>query len=156
MNTKNHPGVYIPPPLIYVALFSGSVLLQKLWPLGNRWLHTIQANIIGWLLIAFCLLFVVAALRRFIITKNTLVTIKPATSLQTEGIYAYSRNPMYLSLLLLYTGLAFFFGNWWTFFLIPLLITIIQQYVIRKEEQYLLIAFGEQYYVYKKKVRRWI
>lgn len=156
MNTKNHPGVYIPPPLIYVALFSGSVLMQKLWPFDNRWLHTTQANIIGWLLIAFCLLFVVAALRRFIITKNTLVTIKPATSLQTEGIYAYSRNPMYLSLLLLYTGLAFFFGNWWTFFLIPLLITIIQRYVIRKEEQYLFIAFGEQYYVYKKKVRRWI
>jgi protein-S-isoprenylcysteine O-methyltransferase Ste14 len=156
MSTKNHPGVYVPPPLIYVTLFFLSVLLQKLWPLKRGWLNTTQAQGIGWLLIALCFLLVFIAIRQFVISKNTVVTIKPATSLQTTGIYTFTRNPMYLGLLLLYSGIAFFYGNWWTFFLLSLLIMIIQLYVIRREEKYLHNAFGTQYNAYKKKVRRWI
>lgn len=156
MNKKNHPGVYVPPPLIYVAFFFISFVLQKMYPLDRSWLNTKGSQYLGYLLILlFCLLAFVA-IRKFFISKNTLVTIKPATSLQTTGIYRFTRNPMYLSLLFLYGGIAFFKGNWWTFLLLPLLIAIIQLYVIRNEEEYLQNAFGEQYEAYKKRVRRWI
>ena len=61
----------------------------------------------------------IPALRQFFKTKNTIVLIKPANSLQTTGIYSLTRNPMYLSLMLMYLGMAFIFGNWWTLFLAP-------------------------------------
>jgi protein-S-isoprenylcysteine O-methyltransferase Ste14 len=156
MNTKKHPGVYVPPPLIYVVFFIVSFLMQNLLPFNNFALHLTVTRVIGALLIVLYLLFFISALRRFILSKNTLVTIKPATSLETSGIYSVTRNPMYLSLVFLYSGLAVFFGNWWTLILLPLLVMVVQLYVIRKEEQYLQQAFGNYYDEYKRKVRRWI
>lgn len=156
MNTKNNPGIYIPPPLIYVAFFLSSRVLQNLRPLDQKIFNSTTTKIIGGIFILMYLLFFIAALKRFILSKNTLVTIKPANSLETSGIYSFTRNPMYLSLLFLYSGLAIFFGNWWTFVLIPLLIAVIQLYVIKREETYLRHAFGERYEAYTKRVRRWI
>ena len=89
-------------------------------------------------------------------TKNTPVIIKSASSLQTTGIYSVSRNPMYLSLLLIYTGLAFLIGNWWNIILLPLLFLVVQEYVIKREEKYLERRFGQEYLNYKLKVRRWL
>jgi protein-S-isoprenylcysteine O-methyltransferase Ste14 len=156
MNTKTHPGIYIPPPLIYVALFFCSIFLQKLWPLDRSLLNTPIARVIGCVMIGFYVLLAFAAIRRFVLSNNTLVTIKPANSLQTSGIYSLTRNPMYLSLVFLYCGLAVFVGNWWTFVLLPILIIVIQLYVIKKEEGYLHHAFGKPYEDYTKRVRRWI
>ena len=156
MKQKNNAGVYVPPPFIYVAFFFLSVWMQKRIPLDQSWLHTLQANVIGWALIALSLLFNFSALRKFFITKNTLNPHKPARSLETGGIYSYSRNPMYFGLLLLYSGLAALLGNWWTFILIPLLILSVQLSIIKKEEGYLASAFGEVYNDYRKRVRRWI
>jgi protein-S-isoprenylcysteine O-methyltransferase Ste14 len=156
MKSNNHPAVYIPPPLIYVAFFFFSRLLQHLAPFDNRWLNTRAATITGGILIAGCVSLCVPALWRFKASKNTLLTIKPANSLQTTRIYSISRNPMYLSLLLLYCGMAALKGNWWTFILIPLLVMVIQTYVIKREENYLENAFGEEYDRYKQKVRRWM
>jgi protein-S-isoprenylcysteine O-methyltransferase Ste14 len=156
MKSNDHPAVYVPPPLIYVAFFFFSLLLQKLSPFDNQWLKTRGATLTAGMLILLCVLLCVPALWRFTVSKNTLITIKPARSLQTTRIYAFSRNPMYLGLLLLYCGIGVFKGNWWTFVLVPLLVMILQVYVIKKEENYLQNAFGEEYNRYKKKVRRWL
>jgi protein-S-isoprenylcysteine O-methyltransferase Ste14 len=107
-------------------------------------------------LIVIGFIFNLPALLQFAKTKNTLVTVKPANSLQTSGIYTVSRNPMYVSLLLFYAGLAFLVGNWWTMILLPALIIIVTYFVIRPEEKYLERAFGKIYVDYKEKVRRWI
>ena len=100
--------------------------------------------------------FVLPAVIKFFKTKNTLITIHPANSLQTVGIYTISRNPMYLGLLILYIGIAFLKGNLWTFMFIPLVILVITYTVIVKEEKYLGRTFGDSYIEYRKKVRRWI
>jgi len=154
MSVKDHPGVYIPPPLIYAGSFFLSLALQKLIPINSSW--TSGNKMAGLVCIACYLFLFLPAMIRFIRSKNTLVTIKPASSLETCGIYSFSRNPMYLSLLFLYGGIAFFKGNSWTFLLIPFLILAVQYYVISKEEKYLLRTFGNEYDHYKKKVRRWI
>ena len=153
---KDHPGVYVPPPLIYAIVFLFSVLVQRWIPLSTSFFKTQTAMIIGLILLATGLIFNIPALIQFIKTKNTIVTVKPATSLQTSGIYRLTRNPMYVSLLLFYAGIAFFIGNWWTVLLLPLLILVITFYVIRHEEKYLERSFGETYMEYKRRVRRWI
>lgn len=156
MKPKNHPGVYVPPPIIYIAIFLLSFWLQALKPLSQTWLQALWCIILGWIFIAAAALLSSMAILHFLKTGNTVVTIKAATSLQTSAIYSFSRNPMYLSLLLLYAGLAFLVGNSWSFILIILLILIINGYVIRREESYLSQRFGEAYTAYRKQTRRWI
>lgn len=156
MKTTDHPGIYLPPPILYAAFFFLSILIQNLFPFETQSLRTGAASVVGWALIAAGVLVDFPALWRFIMTKNTVVTIKPAHSLQTGGIYAFTRNPMYLGLLLVYTGLGVLKGNWWTLILVPFLVLVIQLYIIKKEEDYLQRRFGEEYKAYKKRVRRWI
>jgi len=153
---KDNPGIFIPPPLIYAAIFFLSILMQKIIPINNSFFDSRNATIAGIVLIVIALLFILPALIKFVQSKNTLVTIKSATSLQTKGIYSLTRNPMYMGLLILYSGIAMLEGNWWTFIFIRLIIIIVQSYVIRGEENYLQRAFGEEYNAYRKKVRRWI
>ena len=153
---KDNPGIYIPPPLIYMAFFFFSFFLQKLWPFGRPWPDTDWVLAIGLLFIGIGTLLIYPAIKRFIDSKNTLITVRPANSLQTTGIYALTRNPMYMGLLFLYCGIAFFEGNYWTFILVPLLILVIQLYLIKKEEEYLQRTFGEEYKIYRKRVRTWI
>ncbi len=155
-NKKNHPAIYIPPPLIYVATFCAALLIQKLVPLNKHFFNTTTAKVIGLAVILMGLFFNFPALRQFFITKNTIVTIKPANSLQTTGIYALSRNPMYISLLLFYTGISFIIGNGWNFILLPVLFMVVQEYIIKREESYLERRFGQQYLDYKFKVKRWL
>jgi protein-S-isoprenylcysteine O-methyltransferase Ste14 len=157
-NIKDSPGVFIPPPLIYAAFFLLSFLLQGYFTIKRAFFfHSMAANIIGIIIvISGQVVFGIPALRQFFKTKNTVVLIKPANSLQTTGIYSMSRNPMYVGLLFIYLGMAFIFGNWWTLILLPLLIVLVTYRVIIPEERYLARAFGDEYADYKKKVRRWI
>lgn len=151
---KDSAGVYIPPPLIYVAVFFLSILIQSFFPLDYSWLRSNYW--LGWILIGLFLLFAFPAIYRFIVSKTTITTILPVKNLQTSGIYSISRNPMYLGLLCLYSGIAVFKGNWWTFILLPLVILIVQQYIIRREEKYLQRQFGNLYASYCQKTRRWL
>ena len=153
---KDNPGVHIPPPLLYVATFLLAVLFQRLMQFDREFFYTTTSKIVGSFIVVVGLFFSFPALRQFLKTKNTLVTIKSASSLQTTGIYSVSRNPMYLSLLLMYTGLAFLIGNWWTIILLPLLFLVVQEYVIKHEEKYLGRRFGQEYLNYKLGVRRWL
>ena len=155
-NKKDSPGVYIPPPLLYVATFLLAVLIQRLFPIDKNIFYNTSAKIVGTIIIIAGLFFNFPALRQFFKTKNTLITIKPANSLQTTGIYSVSRNPMYISLLLIYTGLSFLKGNWWNFIMLPLLFLVVQEYIIKREEKYLERNFGQEYLNYKSIVRRWL
>jgi protein-S-isoprenylcysteine O-methyltransferase Ste14 len=156
-NIKDNPGVFVPPPLFYVLIFLISFFLQVYFTIRRAFFfHSRIANILGLIFILTGLFFAVPAVRQFFKSKTSIVPIRPASSLQTSGIYAVSRNPMYLGLLFEYLGLALIFGNWWTLFLIPVLIALIHYRVIRPEERYLSRAFGESYSEYRKKVRRWI
>lgn len=153
---NDHPGVYAPPPIIYALVFIAGIFLQKLFPLNNGFFFSATAKIAGIIFIIIALLFLVNSLGRFIKSKNTLVTIRPAASLQTTGIYSITRNPMYIGLICVYIALSFLTGNWWNFMLLPLLITIVQTYIIYREEKYLERAFGDAYISYKNRVRRWL
>lgn len=150
------PQVVIPPPVIFIVFFLISLWLQNWKPLDKEFFRSLPAMMVGYAFLLVSIILGALALKRFFQTRNTVITMKPATSLQTTGIYAFSRNPMYTGLLFLYTGLALLAGNWWTIFLIPVAIFIIQVYVIKREEKYLTHAFGDQYLDYKNKVRRWI
>ena len=155
-NKKDSPGVYIPPPLFYVLTFLVAVFIQKKIPIDDSLFHLQITKITGILFLVISLFFLVTSLIKFFQSKNTLILIKPASSLQTNGIYSISRNPMYVGLAIVYLGITCLIGNWWNIILFPLLLLVIKEYVIKKEEKYLERAFGEKYLDYKSRVRRWL
>src|SRR5712671_4920701 len=107
-NIKDNPGVFIPPPLIYVLVFVISFFLQGYFTIKRAFFfHSRSANILGLIFILTGFFFSVPAVRQFFKSKTSIVPIRPASSLQTSGIYSVSRNPMYLGLLCTYLGLAF-------------------------------------------------
>ena len=156
IDTSKGPGVYIPPPLIYALTFIAAIYIQKKIPLSDTIFRMTALKITGVILLVIALFFLGKSLRQFRLTKNTAVLIKPASSLQTTGIYSISRNPMYVGLAILYVGITCFIGNWWHIVLFPLLLIIVQEYIIRREEKYLQLEFGQAYEAYKNKVRRWL
>jgi protein-S-isoprenylcysteine O-methyltransferase Ste14 len=155
-NKKDHPGIYVPPPIIYALTFLAAVFIQKKVPINDSLFHRQVTKIVGVGLLIIALFFLLRSLRQFVLSKNTLVTIMPTHSLQTNGIYNISRNPMYLGLAIAYLGISCLIGNWWNIILFPFLLLIIQQYMINREEKYLERRFGQVYLDYKSKVRRWL
>src|SRR5258706_5535489 len=150
-NKKDSPGVYIPPPLFYVLTFLVAVFVQKKIPIDDSLFHLQITKITGILFLVISLFFLITSLIKFFQSKNTLILIRPASSLQTNGIYGVSRNPMYAGLAIVYLGLTCFIGNWWNIILFPLLVLIIQEYIIKREEKYLKRAFGDEYLEYKQR-----
>ena len=77
------------------------------------------------------------------------------TTLITTGIFFYTRNPMYLGLLLIVISTLMFFGAWFGLIVVCFFIWYINTYQIQPEEEALQKLFGDQFTEYSKKVRRW-
>ena len=88
--------------------------------------------------------------------RTSPIPIRPTTALVTNGPYRFSRNPMYLSLVLLYVGLALRLNDFWVLALAPVVIVLVHYLAIVREEQYLERKFGQEYLDYKARVRRWL
>ena len=83
-------------PLVYVLTFLAAVFIQKKVAINDAIFRLQLTKLVGILILAISLVFLYTSLRKFFLTKNTLILIKPAASLQTTGIYNISRNPMSL------------------------------------------------------------
>ena len=81
---------------------------------------------------------------------------REANTLVTEGVYAQSRNPIYLAMAVMLGGLAGLLGSFTPYLVIPVFILVIQERVIKVEEAMLEEKFGETYTDYAKEVRRWM
>jgi protein-S-isoprenylcysteine O-methyltransferase Ste14 len=156
-NVKDNPGVIAPPPLIFLTgLFIGRLIHwfypQDIFPDG---FGTFPA-LFGVLLIAAGLGAIFAAHRKMKKAKTNIEPWKPTTAIVADGIYAFSRNPVYVAMALIYLGAVLIFNSvWMAAFLVPVLI-VIHFGVILREEKYLENKFGAGYLDYKRRVRRWI
>ncbi len=92
----------------------------------------------------------------FLRARTSPLPMRPATALVRSGPYRWTRNPMYLGLLLLYLGVALLFDVTWALILAPAVVILVGILVIRREEKYLEARFGEEYRRYMGAVRRWI
>jgi protein-S-isoprenylcysteine O-methyltransferase Ste14 len=81
--------------------------------------------------------------------------VKPKVLIQ-NGIFALSRNPVYLALVLSECGLAFVFDTLWLLISAAVLLIVIDAVIIQGEEKVLKSTFNKDYEYYKKKTRRWL
>lgn len=154
LDEKDNPGVIAPPPLIFLSglLVGGFVS----WFYPSAFLPPIFSIVAGVLLVLSGLAIISAAIVKMRRAATNVEPWKPTTAIIDDGIYAVSRNPIYLGMTLTYLGIAFLFNSFW--FLPPLIFVLpaIHFGVILREEKYLTRKFGDEYLSYKTSVRRWI
>lgn len=111
----------------------------------------------GLLLVVGLLLMLVAA-GQFIAAKTTINPMRPAraSNLITTGVFAISRNPIYLADLLLLAALAVWLGNAFNVALLALFVWYLDRFQIAPEECALRDKFGAAYDAYCSRVRRWL
>lgn len=97
----------------------------------------------------------VVAFRRHKTTVNPF-TPEKSSSVVAAGIYRFSRNPMYLGLLLALLGWCAYLANWASALLLPSFVVYMIHFQIHPEERALTERFGPRFVVYSKSVRRWL
>ena len=151
---KDNPGVITLPPFIFIAFLGVGVILHNIFPL-----HFIQGpirNIVGAIFLAYSVLVASLAIFQMRRAGTNIDVRKPSTTVVTDGIYRFTRNPMYLSMALLLISISVLISNIWILVLTPVFIIVMQRGVIEREERYLEGKFGTEYTSYKKRTRRWI
>jgi protein-S-isoprenylcysteine O-methyltransferase Ste14 len=151
---NDNPGVITLPPFIFIAFLGVGVILHNIFPL-----HFIQGpirNIVGAIFLAYSVLVASLAIFQMRRAGTNIDVRKPSTTIVSNGIYRYTRNPMYLSMALLLIAVSVLISNIWILILTPVFIIVIQKGVIEREERYLEGKFGTEYTSYKKSTRRWI
>ncbi len=144
------------PPLYMLGFAACMWLLDRYMP----FMHAIplSARWISLVFITAGLIIDLTSLFLFLRAKTTPHPFQEekASTLVTTGFYQYSRNPMYLGLLLLLIGWAIRLGSATPFMLLPLFVMVITSKQIIREEKALGEIFGEEYLIYKSRVRRWL
>jgi protein-S-isoprenylcysteine O-methyltransferase Ste14 len=151
---RDNAGVAAPPPLIYLALLVLALLFNRRFPIS--FLPRKVARVLGWPLLGGGVLLIgwFEWAMRYAGTPTN--PYKPVTRVVTEGPFHYTRNPGYLAMAMIYTGIAGLANALWAVLLLPVAMFAIQRGVIEREERYLEGKFGEEYLHYKARVRRWI
>lgn len=97
----------------------------------------------------------VVAFRRHRTTVNPF-TPEASSFLVANGVYRFSRNPMYFGFLLALLGWSVYLSNWATTLLLPAYVLYMNRFQIEPEERALTERFGAQFILYTQTVRRWL
>ena len=128
---------------IYYAILVGLLVYSIFLPLrtGTTWLY------IGLAIYLIGLVMFLASVAR--------VAITPQGQLFTQGIYRYSRHPLYLSMLLTFAGVGMACASW-VYLILTMVLIFLQAYQVEKEEQGCLRTFGDEYQEYMRRTHKWI
>lgn len=129
------PGVKFPPPLIFVSFLLFAYWLERSYSLpisGGGWLYPLAGTLV-------CLGLGIAALSawQFWRAKTHIEPWQPASRLIVSGIFAYSRNPIYVAFILVSLAAGLWLNSLWIVFSVLPAILVLYVFVIRKEERYL-------------------
>ena len=144
----------IPPPMLVLILVSSNYFSSKKIDL----IHLPNQDLISIIILLIGILIVINPIFKFIKSKTTIdpIKFKKVNKLIISGIYKYSRNPMYLGLLMIVISTSIFFLNIFSITTPLLFYCWINRFQIKREEIFLTEKFGEEYMSYKIKTRRWI
>ena len=148
---EDNPGVRIPPPGIFLGFFAIGAILRRFWNI-----HLPGGRAVA---LPLCLLAVGIASWAVVVmgrARTGILPHHPATELLRAGPFRFSRNPIYLSMVLGYLGAALWIDVAAALVLLPVAIIVLHYAVIRREEAYLERRFGDAYRQYRREVRRWL
>ena len=144
----------IPPPIV-TLIFGLSIYFSR----GIFQAVEIEYSFyIGILLLLGGVMILISAVRSFKKDKTTINPLSPeqATKLVTDGIFKYSRNPMYLGMAFVLSSIAVFFNVLGGIILITLFCLYIKKFQIIPEEKAMRDLFADDFDKYTKATRRWL
>ena len=146
--------IKIPPPLIVLTLIISIYFSSKKIDLIDI---PFQIEISFFILSIGILVFINPVLK-FIKSKTTInpIQFEETNRLVTSGIFKYSRNPMYLGMLMIIISTSIFYLNIYSILTPFLFVFWINKFQIKREEIFLTEKFGKEYLSYKNKTRRWL
>ena len=145
----------LPPAVIFLIFILLMYLLDRFLPVGEfeffgRKYLILTLVGMGWTLAIWAMIL-------FFLNKTTIDPREPAKAnvLVVSGIYRFTRNPMYLALLLFLLAYGLYLGNAFNTLLAAGFVSYMNAFQIKPEEEALRGLFGEAYTQYCKEVRRW-
>ena len=94
--------------------------------------------------------------KRFRKVKTQIHTFKKPKKLVTDGLFQYSRNPIYLGFTMALLGIAFLLGSLTALIPVLFFFLVANFWYIPFEEKNMQMVFGQSYSFYSRKVRRWL
>jgi len=140
--------------LFMLALFA----LYFIEPLGSEWLHASlpwQLRLFGVFLSLSGILMLVLTHRALGIHWSTTLQFKESHSLIATGPYSLIRHPMYISLSIIFVGLAIV-SSFWPLWILTLLMIIFFFRIVKREEDMMIDEFGDEYVSYIEKTGRYL
>lgn len=143
----------VQPPIVTLLVVLSAWLTHSFF---GPWQTILRAPVVGGVLVALGFSFMMWARILFTSRQTTLFVGRPSTQLVCDGPFRFSRNPMYVGVVVSLVGLALWVGTWPLYLTVPVTVLILNFVHIPREERLLREVFGEQYLTYRKEVRRWL
>jgi len=140
--------------LIYAVPFGAGLVLQGLWPF--HFLPVWPRIVLALVCLVPATILLVSGTLAFRRSRTSMLPARRARHLIVAGPFRYTRNPLYLGLILVYAGVSTGLNLAWSLAQLPLVIVGIYYVAIRPEERRLEQQFGDAYRHYKTTVRRWL
>ena len=154
---RDAPDIVALPPLIWLGALLLAILLEWLLPLGLLPPPlTVGATAVGILLLAGGIATAVAGAVAFRRAGTNVHPRHPALVLVEAGPYRFTRNPMYLGLLLALPGVGLIASLDWAIPMVLPLWLVLHHGVVLREEAYLSAKFGAPYDDFRGRTRRWL
>ena len=150
---SDHPNIIALPPLIYLTALIAGVVAHFLDP--RPLFHSRAVFWVGVAMVGVCVALALWARRTMERAGTNINPYQPALEIVTAGPFRFTRNPMYLAMIIGYVGVVLMVNGVWPAVMTVPLAWIIQWGVIAREEKYLDARFGETYRSYRARVRRW-
>ena len=142
-----------PPVYVLAALFA-MLAAHMLVPIAQ--IIAFPWRLIGCVPLLLGVVLIVYSLRLFRLNRTTPKPFGIAGALVIAGPFRVTRNPMYVGILLMLSGIACFLGTVGPWLVVPVLGILFDVIFVRCEEEKMEIIFGDAYRRYKLQVRRWI
>lgn len=146
------PIVVQPPVVTMLVVLSAWLIHAVLGP----WQPIVSVPVLGGVLVAVGFSYMMWARILFTSRHTTLFVGRPSSQLVCDGPFRFSRNPMYVGVVVSLVGLALWVGTWPFYLAVLVTVLILNSVHIPREERLLREVFSEQYRVYSTEVRRWL
>lgn len=153
---KSSAEIRIWPPMVYIGTLIAGTIIDHFswWKLEIPLPHFLERMVAGLaLVIGFGIMMTAIGLFKKAGTESE--PWKRVSALVTDGVYRWTRNPMYLGMTLIYLGFAIYMDSLITLLLIVPVTFWITRNVIEKEEAFMTARFGTEYMAYRERVGRW-
>nr|WP_321412330.1 isoprenylcysteine carboxylmethyltransferase family protein [uncultured Allomuricauda sp.] len=145
----------VPPALVMLIFVGVMFALDRFLPVGE--FDFFGKDLLTWFLFGLGIVIILVSIIQFSIKKTTVDPLNPekAKKLVTNGIYNFTRNPMYLGMLLFLLAYGLHLGNAFNTLVAAGFVSYMNHFQIKPEEKALKKMFGQEYNIYCKLTRRW-